>query len=396
MSEGPRPGGLGNQPGNDGQPAGWLPPPPPFGYGQQPLGYGAHGGAYGGASYGAYGGGPGQPRAPKPGIIPLRPLSVGDMLGGAFTALRWNPKAILVPSAVLGAISGVMLTVLMFFMEKDMLAQVSLPATGQPVTSQQWHNFLVPYFKYVAAFGGATIIFTFVTSVILTGILTIAIGQGVLGRKMALSSVLGEAVLARVGPLLATLLLAGLIISVGLVAAICLSVGIAVLLADVAHLVAIGVLAGVLVALTAIVFAVIIAIRWSLATPVVMLERLGPMASLARSWRLVRGSAWRVLGITLLTNLIFGLIGGVIRAPFMVAGGAGAFGGAQLHPTVVNTVASGVGMIVASTVTAPLTAGIVVLLYADLRMRKEGMAERLQAAAAQQAAPGAPEPPSPW
>ena len=63
-----------------------------------------------------------------------------------------------------------------------------------------------------------------------------------------------------------------------------------------------GVLVGVLGVLTTTVFAVIIEIRWSLALPVVMLERLGPKASLGRSWRLVRGSAWRVLGITLVTS----------------------------------------------------------------------------------------------
>jgi hypothetical protein len=60
--------------------------------------------------------------------------------------------------------------------------------------------------------------------------------------------------------------------------------------------------------------------------------------------------------------------------------------------------ASGVGEIVAATLTAPLAAAVAVLLYADLRMRKENMAATLQAAAAAQS-PGdgtTAAPPSPW
>ena len=33
--------------------------------------------------------------APKPGIVPLRPLGVGEILDGAFTSMRRYPKATL-------------------------------------------------------------------------------------------------------------------------------------------------------------------------------------------------------------------------------------------------------------------------------------------------------------
>jgi hypothetical protein len=105
---------------------------------------------------------------------------------------------------------------------------------------------------------------------------------------------------------------------------------------------------------------------------------------------LVRGSAWRVFGITLVTNIIFALIAGAIRTAFEFVGGS------PLHATILNTLASGVGTIVASTLTTPLTAAIVVLLYADLRMRKEGLAAALQAAATAPPAAGGTTAPSPW
>jgi hypothetical protein len=418
MTQGAGPDGPGPEPANDGQPAGWPPPPgsgqpggygtpppgygtPPPGYGQQP-GYGSYGGPYGSGPYGSgpYGGGPGgygKPWAPQPGIIPLRPLSVGDILGGAFGVMKWNPKTVLVPSAIVATLSGGLLAIITFFMERAMLARVTMPVAGEPLTSEQLKSFLGPFLAFAGVFFAVTVVFAIVTAAILTGILTVAVGQGVLGRKETLGGAV-QAAMSRIGPLLATIVLAGLIVAFGWMAAIGLSVGLALLLAKVAHLVAIGILVGVLGGLTATVFAAIVGIRWSLAIPVVILERRDPLASLGRSWRLVRGSAWRVLGITLLASLIAGLISGVIRAPFDLAGGASALGGTQLHPTITATLASGVGAIIASTLTAPLTAAVSVLLYADLRMRKEGMAATLQAAAAAQpAGPGTPaEPPSPW
>lgn len=56
----------------------------------QDAGWG--GGAYGGASYGGYpfGGPPGWGGwvpPPKPGVIPLAPLGLGDVLGGAFSTM---------------------------------------------------------------------------------------------------------------------------------------------------------------------------------------------------------------------------------------------------------------------------------------------------------------------
>ena len=47
------------------------------------------------------------PAAPKPGVIPLRPMAVGEILDGAFTSIRRNPKAILGMAAVVMTISAI-------------------------------------------------------------------------------------------------------------------------------------------------------------------------------------------------------------------------------------------------------------------------------------------------
>src|ERR1019366_9915900 len=42
--------------------------------------------------------------AHKPGIVPLRPLQLGDILDGAIKAIRFNPKSMVVLSAIVLAV----------------------------------------------------------------------------------------------------------------------------------------------------------------------------------------------------------------------------------------------------------------------------------------------------
>jgi hypothetical protein len=328
---------------------------PPPGYGQQagpPPGYGQPPG------YAAYGGPP-RPAAPKPGIIPLRPLSVGEILDGAFTVIRWNPKATLVPSAVVATISGVLGTTVSYVLEHDV-------STGRPSTSN------APVF----ALFGAIAILSFVAILILTGVLTVVIGQATLGKKETVATA-WRTTRSRIWPLIGALLLESLIVGLGWLVAVGISIGAAFLIGAGAHQVPIGVLVGVIGGLAATVFAAIVSIRWSMTIPVVVLERRRPAASLGRSWRLVRGSAWRVFGILLLAELIAGVASLIIRAPFSLLGAAAA-GGAS---TLASSALAAVGAIIGGTLTAPVFAGVVVLLYTDLRMRREGMDLAIQAAA---------------
>jgi hypothetical protein len=122
-----------------------------------------------------------------------------------------------------------------------------------------------------------------------------------------------------------------------------------------------------------------------------MLERVGPLKSLGRSWRLVRRSSWRVLGILLLTQLIVVIATEIINVPFSLASGGSSLFSSQTAETQVNVlglVLTAIGQIIANSLTAPLLAGVIVLLYADLRMRREGMDITLQAAAGGAAGPG--------
>jgi hypothetical protein len=365
-------------------------PPGYGGYGTY-GGYGGYGGGGGSYGYGGYG----VPPAPQPGIIPLRPLSVSEILSGAVNAIRSNPGTILGASAIVSAVSGALTGLAMFVLLRDVFTSVTTTASlGDPTTIGITPHEVGQMIGAAFALLGVTLIFTAFTNIILTGGLTVAIGQAVLGRKEMLAGA-WRSTSRRIGALSATVLLQSLFLAFGWLAAAGLSVGAGLLLGRGLHLVAAGILVGVLGVLTATVFAAIIGVRWSLAIPVVMLERRGPLASLGRSWQLVRGSAWRVFGITALAQLIIGCVSGMIRMPFSIAGGGSLFFAPVTHPSGASELVSLLGSVLAGAITTPLLAGVVVLLYADLRMRKEGLAATLQSAAQAQASPGGDDV-NPW
>jgi hypothetical protein len=80
----------------------------------------------------------------------------------------------------------------------------------------------------------------------------------------------------------------------------------------------------------------------------------------------VTRSFWRVFGITLLAGIIVAIAGGILQLPFTFLGAVSGSG-------IVATVVLVIGAIAAGTVTRPITAGVTVLLYVDMRMRKEGL-----------------------
>lgn len=130
---------------------------------------------------------------------------------------------------------------------------------------------------------------------------------------------------------------------------------------------------GVVLLLLGMVPAVIVFLRLSFASAIVMVEGLKGTAALGRSWRLVRGLTWKVLGVTLLGGLIvfalllvlgaiFGVVVVVWFADSFLTGGPGAayFATEEAMNAVV------------AILTTPFLTLISVLLYFDARIRKEG------------------------
>ena len=106
-------------------------------------------------------------------------------------------------------------------------------------------------------------------------------------------------------------------------------------------------------------------IRWLFAPQAIVVENCGGLDGLRRSWRLVRGSFWRVLGINLVLTVLVSLIS---ATPAFAIQMAVSLLPSFLLETVIN---NAVGTVI-NIVALPLQFAVLTLLYYDLRMRKEG------------------------
>ena len=117
---------------------------------------------------------------------------------------------------------------------------------------------------------------------------------------------------------------------------------------------------------------IFIAIAWGFAYHALLLEGLGIRAALGRSRALVRGSWWRVFGITLLFFMFVGIISSFFSLlsaiPVSIAALSGDEGAGLIIGLVFSTIVGAVGQMIL----APLTYVAWTLLYYDLRVRKEG------------------------
>ncbi|ORX08782.1 hypothetical protein AWC27_24825 [Mycobacterium szulgai] len=348
---------VGYPPLGYGTPPGYGPYGPPPGYGPYvpPPGYGAPPG------YGP----PLAPGAAKPGIIPLRPLTLSDIFNGAVGYVRANPKATL----GLTAIVVVIIQLVTLAATLGPLAAYGKFSTADP---QELNGGVIG--AWAASIGGGLLL-SWLGGMLLSGMLTVIVGRAVFGSPITIS----EAWAKVRGRLLALLGLA-LLEGVGVVALIGLVIVILVGVAAVANGAAAVLLGFPLLLLVGLLLAYLYT-SLLFAPVLIVLERLPVTEAIIRSFALVRGGFWRVFGIRVLTGLVVGLVGGAISAPFSFVGQilVGVAGSTTM--LLVGTTLSSIGGAISQIITAPFTAGVVVLLYTDRRMRAEAFDLVLQTGA---------------
>ncbi|MFC5659461.1 glycerophosphoryl diester phosphodiesterase membrane domain-containing protein [Streptomyces nogalater] len=377
------------------------PPPPGPGWGGQPPGapgpggYGGHGGGYAGppAGYGgghpAWGGCGGPPPAAKPGVIPLRPLGVGEILDGAVSTMRTYWRSVLGISLAVALVTETGLVLLQGFVLNDALTSTSLDS--QTATPGE----VLRSLRDTMIGTGLLTVVSAAATIVATALLTTITSRAVLGKPVSTGEAWREA-RPRLLKLCGLLILLGLIVF-GVLAAGALP-GLLVLIASDsdaagAALMALGILA-------AIVVAVWLSIRYYLAAPALMLERQGIRKSMSRSARLVRGSWWRVFGIQLLAGLIANIVSAIVTIPFAVIGAAASgdgmadfLGTNDGHVGWAFLIIRSVGSVIGTTLTLPISAGVTALLYIDQRIRREALdLELARAAGVQGHGTGAPGP----
>lgn len=277
-----------------------------------------------------------------PGVIPLRPMLLGEILEGAVATLRRHAGVVFGSSAVVALLSAVI-----YFGADLWVFDATEPApvidTDAP-PEEQLDQAMAQLQDSMPQFGALALI-TLVTQTFLAGLLTIVVGRAVLGQTIGVRQAWEE-----LRPRLLSLL-------------------------------------GVTVVVTAAVmigsFLFLIPGIWlygllSLATPALVLERGRLSEALRRSVALVQGSWWRVFGVLVAGLLITYVLSYLIQLPFGMAIDPQAF---ERGYTPEELLIRELGSAVARTVTVPFLSVVTALLYIDQRMRREGLGDELARAA---------------
>ncbi|MFJ8018431.1 proline-rich domain-containing protein [Streptomyces sp. NPDC096339] len=384
-SDGERPETPGEQPQPPTQPADapkWSAEQPPPGQWQSPApgqdpppaqqggGWGGHppqppryGGQYG------YPGGPGQwgqPPAAKPGVIPLRPLGLGEILDGAVATMRAHWRSVLPITLVVATV----VQVLTLLAQKFLMENLALSSDRGPVTPSE----LLGNLGGNLPVNAAVQLLDLAGGIIVTAMLTMIFSRAVLGQHSSVSEAWRDArpQLLRLIGLTLLLILGSVLLGV-------------VLIVPVAFTGNPGLIA--LAVLLCLGLFTWLWIKFSLASSALMLERGTVLKSLARSSKLVSRAWWRILGITLLTAIITVIFAMIIILPLQMIGftvfgeGLSAMRDPLAQTAWGPLILTSIGGIIAQAVVLPIQSGVTVLLYVDQRIRREGLDLELARAA---------------
>ncbi|WNM26708.1 glycerophosphoryl diester phosphodiesterase membrane domain-containing protein [Demequina capsici] len=306
----------------------------------------------------------------RPGIIPLRPLTFGELLDGPLKAIRHNPKVMLGINALVSALA----MVVMFGMGYSYYASL-FDSAFIDVSSSSAMPFSISdvVLLLVGSLLGSLVL------LVSTAVTSVSFSRSVIGERIGP----GEAV-RRGFTALPALLVQTLMLGIAGTLVIGVATG-AVVVAFRADL-GLGLAALVLLGLGAVALIIWVAIKVSLAVPVVVLERMGPFRALRRSWRLTTGRFWMILGVLVVAGLITSVIQNVLAVPvsvllplFMFTADPGTAGPLYVAVLALATYAGALLSIV-------YLGGVSAGLYTDQRMRQEGFDLTLQRAVQERAA----------
>lgn len=280
--------------------------------------------------------------ASTPAPVRFRPMPLPELLDELFRLYRRH-FSLIVGISLLVALPGLVWSLVTGIYRLNSASYANLittsPGAAPTFNSQQLSSLLGAILLGVL---GSLILLPFSLGAVYRAVTDVA-----LGRPATIGSVLRET-LARYFPLLG---LVGLFILMFIGWIIAEAVGFVLL---------------ILPGIAVFCAAVYLAVRWSLVVAAMMAEDIGPIRGLGRSWNLVSGSWWRTLGILLIVTILqliitygLGILFGLIAA--LVTTGDVQAAVTQIVGTILNAVVN------------PITTIAVVLLYFDLRVRKEGL-----------------------
>jgi hypothetical protein len=306
-------------------------------------------------------------QAPQPGVVPLRPLDVGAMIGGSFRAVfrNWQP-ALLLPflGSLLASAVAIVPAILLF---STLSVQVSQRARPQDILSLMGGWALIMLLDLVLVIGVA---------VLTQALVTVTVSRAVLGRRTTIGQAL-RAVAPRLLPL------TGLTVLVWLIAFGCAFVPFVAVVALAVNSNSPG--------LALLAFVVLVAgsmagaffwISYACAPAALLLEPAPVLTAMRRSRWLVTDNWWRAFGVLLLCAAMVYFASYLVELPVSfvqaVQVTTSSIGGRPDPTRVFQSMFSPTVLIllcllsaVAYAVGQALIVGVTTLIYHDLRIRKE-------------------------
>ncbi|GGN68339.1 hypothetical protein GCM10011579_041740 [Streptomyces albiflavescens] len=339
---------------------------------------------------GPYGGPPGgwgwapPPPPPKPGVIPLAPLGVDTVFGGAFATMRRYGRPLFGLAVLAHLALGVLIAGaagLAYVAVADHLHTIYDTPRGV-----HWTDVRPVVVAFVAmwAFG---MVATLVTNALIQASCAATLHDAVLGRRVTLAQV-WRRTLPRTPSVLGVTLLMGLIVLIPM-----LLITLAFFGLFLAALYRTSLPFGLffLLALLMVPITVWLYVLFSFAPATAVLEAARPVQAMRRSVRLIRGAWWRTFGITLLGGLTVLVVTLAIRIPLMFAAPSPkpydastppptdmADALAQTLPDLgISLALSVAGSLLTQLFAMVFLPLITALLYIDQRIRREGLADML-------------------
>jgi hypothetical protein len=300
-------------------------------------------------------------------------LNLSDIFNGAVAYIRANPKATLGLTAIV-VVAAQILALILSFGPLAVTGELQPTLTGEEVPT----GVLLGSSASSLAGVGAT----WLSGILLSGMLTVVVGRAVFGTSITI----GEAWQRLRGRLWALIGFAVLEV-IGAAVVVAIGFGIVAGVAFAADGVAAAVV-GIPLGLALVALLVYLATMLIFTPSIIVLERLGIFPAISRSFKLVRNDFWRVFGIWLLGQIVAWMIAAAVSVPFSFGGQILLVSASSTVVALIALVLLSVGSAIGQIITAPFTAGVVVLLYTDRRIRAEAFDLVLHTGAA--FGPGAP------
>jgi hypothetical protein len=281
----------------------------------------------------------------QPGEAALpRPLGIGEILSTAFQLYRRHWRTLLAIAAVV----VVPLTLLQYLLAALVRTQAEVTRNGVVVETPTW---AVGFYGLLAVLAGILMY------LVLTGAITRAVAAEVAGEDPSLEQSYRFG-FHRLGSVLVVSILVGLATLGGLILLLIPGIYIGGRILE-------------LIPLLYLIPGIYIGVRLAVSIEALVVEDRRGTEAMGRSWGLVGGHWWHAFGTLLVAWLLIGVVNAVITAPLDATNWSG----------------RGVAAAVATVVTLPYGVLAGVLLYLDLRARKERLTREtlradLQASAA--------------